>query len=110
FSYGESLVLDDVVIRAIEVECDPVTALEVVSTTTESAIITWTASETIPSNGYDWFVYNEEDEVVTSGTTEENVVNVSGLTANTTYTFVVVTVCDDINSSEPSEAYEFTTA
>jgi hypothetical protein len=110
YSYGESLVLDDVVIRAIEVECDPVTALEVVSTTTESAIITWTASETIPSNGYDWFVYNEEDEVVTSGTTEENVANVSGLTANTTYTFVVVTVCDDINSSEPSDAYEFTTA
>jgi hypothetical protein len=110
YSYDESLILDDVVIRAIEVECDPVTNIEAVSTDTDSAIITWTASETIPSNGYDWLVYNEEEEVVTSGTSEENVANVSGLTANTTYTIVVITVCDDINSSEPSEAYEFTTA
>ncbi|HEY8403889.1 MAG TPA: fibronectin type III domain-containing protein, partial [Flavobacteriales bacterium] len=108
-TFAETLVLDDVIIRAIEPSCAAVTDVEVVSTTTDSAIITWTASETTPANGYNWTVYNADNEEVASGNAEENVATVTGLAANTTYTIVVITACDDVTFSDPSEAVEFTT-
>jgi len=81
--------------------CLPPTSPAVSSITTTTATANWTASSSNPSSGYEWEVRTSgvggsgATGLTTSGSTAAGVVtaNISGLTANTSYTLYVRSNC-----------------
>jgi hypothetical protein len=84
---------------------------------TSTSDISWTASPSSPSNGYQWEVRTSgaggsgASGLTTSGTTSVGVVSasVTGLTSNTTYTLYVRSDCGSSNYSSWVSSSTFTT-
>ena len=80
---------------------------------TTSATISWTASTTVPANGYEYYVTttNVPPTATTpaTGTSATTSVNLTGLTLNTTYYFWVRAVCSPTDSSYWTSGGSFTT-
>ncbi len=113
-SYG--LGFDDFKVEEIP-SCLEVTGLSSDNITYTSATINWTASVSNPSSGYEYEVRTNgtvgsgATGLVTSGATAAGIVtaNISGLTANTTYSFYVRSNCGSGNYSAWSSAGTFFT-
>ena len=108
-----TLQIDDIVVETST--CLPPTALTTGQVTQNSAIISWTAPVSAPSNGYE-FVYSTSNTqpintTPRSGTTAANVTlsTLTGLASSTTYYFWVRSVCGTNNSSAWSLSGTFTT-
>ncbi|WP_410881164.1 MBG domain-containing protein [Myroides sp. DW712] len=104
----------------IKVELSPTclkpTNVNLTSATQVSATFGWTASTSMPANGYAYEVRTagnpgEATGLVEAGTTAAGVVTatVNGLTANTAYKFYVKAVCSTTDQSEWAEVLDFRT-
>jgi hypothetical protein len=90
---------------ALSPDCVAPTALTSSNITSTSATISWTAPSPAPINGYNWEVRTSgaggsgSTGLVQSGSTSSTSVNVTGLTANTTYYFYAQSKCKNPNVS-----------
>jgi predicted secreted protein len=91
------------------VTCTAPTDLAVDAVTSNSVEITWEEADPIPAEGYEWTVFDEDGEVVTTGTSTTTSATIEGLAAGTTYSVEVVSLCEDEETSEPTDAVEFET-
>lgn len=85
------------------------------SVTTTTAVANWTASTTVPANGYEYY-YTTDATPPTASTTPSGSVaagittaNIAGLTISTTYRLYVRAVCGANDSSAWTPAVVFTT-
>jgi hypothetical protein len=81
-------------------------SMSAVASTTATA--TWSAASPAPADGYAWQVLDGLT-VIASGTTASTNVNITGLTANTDYTFQVKSLCDTGVSESAFVTIDFTT-
>ena len=100
---------------AVTPTCIEPTALEMSNITDISAIVSWTESTTIPTNGYEYYlstsnVFPTASTVATgsvgAGITTTNLISLSG---NTTYYLWVRSICNATNSSDWSNMVSFVT-
>jgi len=114
--YGHSCSLDNLVIKPTP-SCLSPTAVTSSSVTATTATISWTASTSSPSNGYQYEIRTSgaagsgATGLTTSGNTAAGVVtaNITGLTANMTYYVYVRSDCGGSNYSSWTSSYSFTT-
>ncbi len=100
--YGESTIsnadnnvyVDNVIVQEPPT-CEMPTGINVPSVGSTTATISWTAPSPAPANGYEWEVLDASLTVIASGATAAGITtaNATGLTANTSYTAVVRSVC-----------------
>ncbi|MBO4645831.1 MAG: choice-of-anchor J domain-containing protein, partial [Bacteroidales bacterium] len=107
YGTGDAFIyLDDVTVKEIP-SCAVPTALGA-TPDIYSADLSWTAN----SGESEWTIYwkesSEDNYTEVTGVTE-NPYTLTGLNQNTTYDFYVVANCSDIDASEPSYSYRFTT-
>ncbi|MEI9945644.1 MAG: choice-of-anchor J domain-containing protein [Chitinophagaceae bacterium] len=117
-NWARGLDLDDVTVEETP-PCLPSATLSVSGVTTTAATLNWNASTTTPANGYEWELRTSgaagsgATGLVNSGPVGAGILttNVSGLTANTQYTFYVRSVCaTGVLYSDWSTGYIFRTA
>jgi subtilisin-like proprotein convertase family protein len=114
--FGNNLFIDNVTVEPIP-SCLPPTGLTTTAIGPTTATLSWTASPTNPSNGYQWEVRTSgapgsgATGLAASGVTGAGVTtaNVTGLTANTAYSYYVRSDCGVSNFSSWSLAFAFTT-
>ncbi len=113
----DGLFIDDISIT-LTPSCFAPSALNITAIATTTATLNWTASApTPPANGYEWEVRTSglggsgAVGLVTSGSVGAGVVtaNITGLTANTTYTFYVRGNCNGVDFSTWVASSSFTT-
>jgi hypothetical protein len=111
---GYSILIDDVAWEPIPTCFEP-TALIADLLTQTSATIYWTASISVPANGYEYY-YSTSSTAPTASTTVSGAVGPAGLSADlpglspgTVYYFWVRSVCSGSDTSAWSEAGTFTT-
>lgn len=97
--YDEAKVFANIV--GSEIGCLAPTSLGSYSPTTSSISFSWVAPVSIPANGYAWDIrkVSAPGVVVQSGNTASTSIIVSGLDANTAYTFNVWSICGEDNIS-----------
>lgn len=94
--------------------CVAPTGLTAGNLTLNSATVSWTASVSAPNGGYEYEVRSSgtvgsgATGLITSGTTNGLSLPVSGLTANTTYTYYVRAICGSGDNSAWASATFFT--
>lgn len=109
------LTIDDILVD-LTPSCIAPTALNATAITSTTATINWTASVSLPTNGYEYEVRTSgaagsgATGLVASGTTVAGIVtaNVSGLSANSNYSFYVRSNCAGVFSPWTSPATFFT--
>lgn len=113
---GEQLSRTRYVICGTPPSCIPPTGLVSSNLTTDSATISWTASVTEPGNGYEYYLSTSNTAPVTTDTATGNVqaaittVDLSSLSAATTYYVWIRSVCSGTDSSSSwSSVINFTT-
>lgn len=87
--------------------CNVPGAPSISSLAATTATATWSAASPTPGSGYSWQVL-QGITVVASGTTASTFVNITGLTANTDYTFQVKSICA-VGSESGYSTVDFTT-
>ena len=92
-----SLFIDSLVIREIT-GCVPVSNLTVSDVTSNSVTLSWTDAL---NSGATYTIYNSADNSILATDISATNHTVTGLTANTAYTFVVVANCSASESSDP---------
>ncbi|MGL2967309.1 GEVED domain-containing protein [Flavobacterium sp. XGLA_31] len=101
-------------ISLVAYTCQTPTALTASALTSGSATINWTAPASVPANGYEYEVRTSGTAgsgatgLVTSGNTTATSLNVTTLTANTTYTYYVRSKCGVADFSSWTSATFFT--
>ncbi len=108
-AFGDDLFLDNILITS----CLPPTGVTSSAVTQTTATISWTASVSTPSGGYQWEVRSSgaagsgATGLVASGTTAAGVTtaNVTGLTAGTAYSVYVRSDCGGSDFSTWTNAY-----
>ena len=96
--------------------CAVPTGLTTTALASTTATIVWNANATTPSGGYAWEVRSSgaagsgATGLVASGASSSLFANITGLTANTTYSAYVRADCGGGDISEWISAYSFTTA
>ncbi|MDP4263282.1 MAG: choice-of-anchor J domain-containing protein [Bacteroidota bacterium] len=104
--FGDNCSLDAVTIQATPPCVDP-SGLTVTASTPTTATLSWTASPSNPTNGYQWEVRTSGAAgsgaagLAASGVTAAGVTtaNATGLTANTTYSYYVRSDCGGVFSA-----------
>ncbi len=95
--------------------CISPTALTFSNITTTSATVSWTASTTVPANGYEYIVSTTNTAPIATSAPTGNVaagvttVDLSNLTSGTTYYVWVRSVCSSTDSSSWSSVGTFST-
>jgi hypothetical protein len=91
--------IDNFIVEPIP-SCDTPSALAASAVTSDSATLNWTAPETAPTNGYEFYYSTENIAPDFDGTAAaEATADITGLDANTTYYAWVRSVCDGGDSS-----------
>lgn len=114
--FGNNLFIDNITVEVIP-PCLPPTGLTTGLVTPTTADLSWTASPSAPSNGYQWEVRTSgaagsgATGLAASGVTGAAVTTAtaSGLTANTTYSYYVRADCGAGVFSSWTTAFVFTT-
>ncbi len=93
-----------------EFVCETPTDLTATNITESTAIISWTAPEEAPANGYQ-YVYSENNTTPTEDgmATDETSISLDGLTAETQYYVWVRSICSDSDTSDWSSVLNFVT-
>ncbi|HEY6504072.1 MAG TPA: fibronectin type III domain-containing protein [Chitinophagaceae bacterium] len=115
-AFGNNLFLDNITVEPIP-PCLPPTGLTTTAMSPTTATLSWTASTSNPSNGYQWEVRTSgaagsgATGLAASGVTAAGVTtaNVTTLTANTTYSYYVRSDCGGAVFSAWTGAFVFTT-
>ena len=109
-----SILIDDVIWEAIP-SCVEPTVLSSSNITLSSATISWTASTSIPANGYEYYYSNSNTAPLDLTTPSGNVgagitsANLASLNSSTTYYFWVRSKCSPTSSSAWSAVSSFNT-
>jgi subtilisin-like proprotein convertase family protein len=106
-AFGNNLFIDNITIEPVP-SCLPPTGLTTTGIAPTAATLSWTASTSNPSNGYQWEVRTTGAPgsgavgLVASGSVPAGTTTASatGLTANTTYNFYILSDCGAGNLSE----------
>jgi hypothetical protein len=78
--------------------CLPPSAVVVSGILTSSATMSWTSSPSNPADGYYWEIRDALGTVIDSGTTQDTSATTSLLSAQTSYTAYIQSICDESNS------------